>query len=406
MNKISFFISFFFLFFKMEFCSEYGLNYGFNGSETEDLSDEENNEFFKMRKADSNIICVKLNDISNPVDCIKQDEIFNCKRCGAFISNISKTRIKKSIWKCEFCYEKNDVSQKTLLSHTDSFEYVTESCKTEKTVNKNCNYLLCIDISENMNKKSLDLSSSDLESDENLNELYLRSNTSSSFISFSDNDEDDDANLSNIVDEKDIILNTKQLENEAITEEEIKLSSEIENIEHEINNINDKEQSKDQLMYDLEILKMKQLMLKEQQSFFEDSLRKQDAKRIRELQKNFSQCSTLNVRNYEETATHLNSIKAVFSDCLDRLKQLKSNASVALLTFNDKLCFYNGCTSNPLLVVNNEKDLLNSISFNEIAESMKEDTSFSSVRQIIQNLSAQGNSSLGFFCFFVEIIKF
>jgi hypothetical protein len=43
----------------MHFCSEYGYNYGFNGSDSEDISDEEEQTkkkvIRKIRNADSNI---------------------------------------------------------------------------------------------------------------------------------------------------------------------------------------------------------------------------------------------------------------------------------------------------------------------------------------------------------------
>ena len=49
----------------MEFCSKYGYNYGFQGSDEEDMIDEQQiKQKKKVRKTDSNIIAVKFDELT------------------------------------------------------------------------------------------------------------------------------------------------------------------------------------------------------------------------------------------------------------------------------------------------------------------------------------------------------
>ena len=99
----------------MEFCSEFGYNYGFNGSDDEDISDEEQETkkkvVKKIRKGDSYIIAVKFDQL------VLLNETFageakKCQKCQAIMSVFSRENVSSDMkeWTCEFCYEKNDLS--------------------------------------------------------------------------------------------------------------------------------------------------------------------------------------------------------------------------------------------------------------------------------------------------------
>jgi hypothetical protein len=121
----------------MEFCSKFGYNYGFNRSDSESLSDEEDNERGltlniakkrrRIRKADFNIINVRFDKLTQsnetyagePIKCGKCDAIMTSMQSYLKTSNDGKTKSnsksKKKIWQCEFCSYENDVSR--LLDH-------------------------------------------------------------------------------------------------------------------------------------------------------------------------------------------------------------------------------------------------------------------------------------------------
>jgi hypothetical protein len=105
----------------MQFCSEYGYNYGFNGSDDEEISDEEEQTkkkvIRKVRQADSNIIAVKFDQLVMTNEMIAGDPI-KCRKCESIVSMFSKANINdKKVWTCEFCYEENDLS--SLLTTLD-----------------------------------------------------------------------------------------------------------------------------------------------------------------------------------------------------------------------------------------------------------------------------------------------
>lgn len=102
----------------MEFCSKYGYNYGFDGSDSESVSDEETSTkkkvTRKIRKADSNIIAVKFDQLVMPNEMFAGDPI-KCQKCEAIMSKFSKANMKKEtklIWTCDFCFQENDLSSK------------------------------------------------------------------------------------------------------------------------------------------------------------------------------------------------------------------------------------------------------------------------------------------------------
>lgn len=158
----------------MEFCSEFGYNYGFNGSDEENISDEEQETkkkvTKKIRKMDSNIIAVKFDQL------VMSNEMFageakRCKNCEAIMSVFSKSSISSDmkVWICEFCYEKNDLTGllSTLeeIPKQDDATFLLEPApivqqeKDEKTAttasnvvkSTDNNYLsFCIDISGSM----------------------------------------------------------------------------------------------------------------------------------------------------------------------------------------------------------------------------------------------------------------
>jgi len=130
----------------MEFCSKYGYDYGFSGSDSEELSDDEpmpsktstsafadgankksepQNESKnksvskKVRKADSNIIAVKFDELVHSNETFA-GEPKRCTHCTAIVSASSKAYItqvdNKFIWNCEFCATSNDLSHQMMQS--------------------------------------------------------------------------------------------------------------------------------------------------------------------------------------------------------------------------------------------------------------------------------------------------
>lgn len=157
----------------MEFCSKYGYNYGFEGSDEETFSDHETEKSEsvqrRIRKADSNIIAVKFDELVLTNQMFAGEPI-KCKKCDAIMSNLSRQSInlEKKIWKCEFCFEENDISKIESLEQIPNVDDVTfllepepkkvsELISTEKAdlsdkvKSTDNNYLMyCIDISGSM----------------------------------------------------------------------------------------------------------------------------------------------------------------------------------------------------------------------------------------------------------------
>jgi hypothetical protein len=415
----------------MDFCSEYGYNYGFEGSDVEDTFENgtptSGKVRFQIRKADTNIICIKFDDLILPVD-MSHKEIVACKRCGAVISNISEKNIEnifdKLLWQCEFCFEENDVTEKlkdvSKLPKNETVTYLVESKTGDEAIRnmlpnleedfKNANYLVfCIDVSGSMCTviKQHDVNDrisnfgSDSECDRK-RKLSLRSNSSSSFVHFSD--EEDDSNISNIIDENDIIINAKPSDVDMVSEEEKKLDDEIEIVEKNLKDL-DVGDERNLLVQQLEELKQKKTVLDEQRTFFEESLRQQDERRTQDLQTQFSLCSVDGVNdisNDENTETKISRLEGVKTACVESLDHLKKNephVPVVLVTFSNHVNYY-GDSTEPLLVIKDEKDLLDKDSIIAIVKNLKEkikpvSESCEGLETIIKQLNADGGTALG-----------
>lgn len=159
----------------MDFCSKYGYDYGFEGSDSDEVSDDElknesssNNagkKVKKLRKADSNLIAVKFEQLVSSNRMFAGDPI-RCNSCGAIMSNVSKKSISadSKTWTCEFCYESTDISAFStdqipseddvtfLIEPAPIVETQSGSKDDENTVKSmnNTNLTYCIDISGSM----------------------------------------------------------------------------------------------------------------------------------------------------------------------------------------------------------------------------------------------------------------
>ena len=139
----------------MEFCSRYGYDYGFQGSDEEEISDEEGDTQIKttkrFRRADSNIVAVKFDSLTKPKE-MRTENTISCGKCTAFVSSISKKDIKELVgsveWTCEFCGELNIV--KLAVSQIPMFADVTYLLEPVVASN-NVSYLtFCLDLSGSM----------------------------------------------------------------------------------------------------------------------------------------------------------------------------------------------------------------------------------------------------------------
>jgi hypothetical protein len=158
----------------MEFCSKYGYNYGFSGSDSEEYSDEDEKTKQKVtkktRKADTNIIAVKFDQLVAPNERFA-GEPKCCKQCGAMMSFLSeKNTLKengKLIWTCEFCSDINDmtnlIDDMNEIPKKDDVTFMLElpkpkptdeaknERKSDKEVSGDDSYLaFCIDVSGSM----------------------------------------------------------------------------------------------------------------------------------------------------------------------------------------------------------------------------------------------------------------
>jgi Mg-chelatase subunit ChlD len=152
----------------MEFCSRYGYDYGQSGSDEEEMDDFDSltNDLIKkkVRKADSNIISFKFDDLVNktPSD---SSAIIKCSKCNAIFSRFSGFKSKSQVsakiddyfWPCEYCSTVNNFSIefKNLnnLILKDDVTYLIEGEKKQKNdLNpSNDTYLTyCIDTSGSM----------------------------------------------------------------------------------------------------------------------------------------------------------------------------------------------------------------------------------------------------------------
>lgn len=141
----------------MEFCSKYGYDYGFSGSDSEEISDEENETEKKttrrFRQADSNIIAVKFDSLVEPNE-MHQSKPIVCKKCEAFLSLLSTTKKEndKTEWTCEFCQAVNilETFNENELPKQDDVTYLLESAPRKK-----------VEFKENIEEKSKSMVSTD-----------------------------------------------------------------------------------------------------------------------------------------------------------------------------------------------------------------------------------------------------
>jgi hypothetical protein len=161
----------------MEFCSKYGYDYGFQGSDEEDLDDEmqqEKEQKKKVRKADSNIIAVKFDELTVSNETFP-GEIKRCSHCSAIpnchslASNITTDHESANnlIWKCEFCDHINKLESTNIneISKQEDVTYLvepaltvppnTESSESSKDIKSTDDNFLtyCIDISGSMDTR-------------------------------------------------------------------------------------------------------------------------------------------------------------------------------------------------------------------------------------------------------------
>ncbi len=93
----------------MEFCSKYGFDYGFQGSDSEEISDEEGDTQVKttrrFRRADTNILSVKFDSLVRSKDAYNTSKPVFCINCQACVSDLSWPKINREAktWTCEFC---------------------------------------------------------------------------------------------------------------------------------------------------------------------------------------------------------------------------------------------------------------------------------------------------------------
>jgi hypothetical protein len=165
----------------MEFASKFAYDYGYQGSDNESFSSgsdvdnskansspkvkkEKRKTKIRIRKADSNIIAVKFNQLVMPNEMFAGEPI-KCKNCQAIMTKLSKKSVNDKIWTCEFCATKNVLSNVTNDQEIPDHDDVTfllepappvkESTKgDQKAPNKDnldSNYLMyCVDISGSM----------------------------------------------------------------------------------------------------------------------------------------------------------------------------------------------------------------------------------------------------------------
>jgi hypothetical protein len=162
----------------MEFCSKYGYDYGHAGSDEEEMEDFDalTNDFIKkkVRKADSNIISFKFDDLLD-VDNTASDLslIIKCSKCSAIFSRFStfksnspvSSKIGDYVWPCEYCNTLNNFSNEFIVNSyknslfKDDVTYLIE-CEKKQTndINpSNDTYLTyCIDTSGSMMTKVTD----------------------------------------------------------------------------------------------------------------------------------------------------------------------------------------------------------------------------------------------------------
>lgn len=180
----------------MDFCSKYGYDYGFEGSDSEEISDDEvkreeeakgssgssKKAMKRVRKADSNLIAVKFDQLVSTNKMFAGDAV-HCKSCGAILTEASKKSINadEKTWTCEYCYEKNDVSRVVLdqIPTQDDVTFLIEPApvvdKKDESSDENVvksldeNYLTyCIDISGSMDTAIA------IKQDESANQLQQR----------------------------------------------------------------------------------------------------------------------------------------------------------------------------------------------------------------------------------------
>ena len=160
----------------MQFCGKYGYDYGFEGSDNEEIEDEEivdkTKSKKKIRRVDCNIISIKFDHLTLTNETFPGEPI-KCSKCEAIMTLISRSNLKteednKKIWTCEFCFEKNDLTSRlsTLdeIPQVDDLTYLIEPAPIKSdSINQenkapseaidNSYLSFCIDISGSMDTR-------------------------------------------------------------------------------------------------------------------------------------------------------------------------------------------------------------------------------------------------------------
>ncbi|RNA10386.1 circularly permutated Ras 1-like [Brachionus plicatilis] len=145
----------------MDFCSKYAYDYGFDGSDEEDADmDSIKFNLKKIRKADTNIISFCFDKLIDTNQMFAGEPI-KCKKCEAILTSRKSISSDQKIWKCEYCYENNEINISSLdqVPDQDQVTFLIEpapqessSSSTQSEASDDNKYLIyCIDISGSMN---------------------------------------------------------------------------------------------------------------------------------------------------------------------------------------------------------------------------------------------------------------
>ncbi|KAK3593841.1 hypothetical protein CHS0354_011443 [Potamilus streckersoni] len=119
-------------------------------------SEELQQKLKKFRKADTNIVSLKLNQLVAPGNMHAGDPTY-CTSCGAIMSSISKLKkdIEEKVWTCEFCNAKNvvDVEDEEVPTSEDLTYMLEPALSTTVSGPSGTDQslvLFCVDISGSM----------------------------------------------------------------------------------------------------------------------------------------------------------------------------------------------------------------------------------------------------------------
>ncbi|KAL3882463.1 hypothetical protein ACJMK2_028800 [Sinanodonta woodiana] len=123
---------------------------------TQHGSEAQQQKFKKFRKADTNIVSLKLNQLVAPGNMHAGDPTY-CASCGAIMSSISKLEksIEEKVWNCEFCNVKNvvDVDDEEVPTSEDLTYMLEPALSTTVSGLSGTDQslvLFCVDISGSM----------------------------------------------------------------------------------------------------------------------------------------------------------------------------------------------------------------------------------------------------------------